>query len=197
VSGDNELEITYEATTDKKTHVNLTNHLYFNLSNLRAENVMQHELTIHATHYAVPGKGNIPTGELKDVKNTPLDFSTATPIGARIGELPNGYDHNYVLKDNNDQDLKLAATVYEPLSGRRMELFTTHSGLEFASAGWLNVKGKGGKTYGKSAGFLLYPQHLPDSPNRPDFPSTLLEPGERYYEKTVYKFSTEIPASEE
>lgn len=197
VTDDNELQITYEASTDKKTHVNLTNHIYFNLSNLRAEKVMQHELTIHATHYAVPGKGNIPTGELKEVANTPLDFSTSTPIGARIGELPNGYDHNYVLKEKNDQDLKLAASVYEPLTGRRMELFTTHTGLEFASAGWLNVKGKGGKAYGKSAGFLLYPQHLPDSPNRPDFPSTLLEPGKRYSEKTVYKFSTEGPASKE
>ena len=150
---------------------------------------MQHELTIHAEEYAVPGKGNIPTGELSEVAGSELDFTSATPIGSRIQSLPRGYDHNYVLKKSNDGKLILAASVLEPVSGRTMEVYTTHTGLEFASASWLNLDGKGGKRYGKSSGFLLYPQHLPDSPNRPDFPSTILEPGQVYSEKTVYRFS--------
>ncbi|MGC1241258.1 MAG: aldose epimerase family protein [Chryseosolibacter sp.] len=190
VTDDNSLQITYEAETDQQTHVNLTNHLYFNLSGLQAEDIMQHELKINATEFAVPGKGNIPTGELKRVEGTPLDFRDPMVIGSRIEALPNkGYDHNYVLKPDNDTELILAATVHDPVSGRIMEVYTTHTGLEFASANWLKVRGKGGANYGRSAGFLLYPQHLPDSPNRPDFPSTLLQPGERYHEKTVYKFS--------
>lgn len=190
VTHDNSLILSYEAETDKKTHVNLTNHLYFNLSGVQSADILQHELTINATKFAVPGKGNIPTGELRNVEGTALDFRKAAIIGSRIDEAPNkAYDHNYVLKPENDTELILAATVREPVSGRFMEVYTTHTGLEFASANWLNVKGKGGADYGKSAGFLLYPQHLPDSPNRPDFPSTLLLPGERYQERTVYKFS--------
>lgn len=189
VTESNGLQITYEAQTDKKTHVNLTNHLYFNLSGLQSPDVSQHELTINAAYYAVPGKGNIPTGELRAVEGSALDFVTAKPIGARIGEFPNGYDHNYVIKRENNDELTQAAVVYEPVSGRVMEVLTTHTGLEFASANWLNVGGKAGKHYGKSAGFLLYPQHLPDSPNRPEFPSTILEPGSRYRQQTVYNFS--------
>lgn len=191
VTPDNSLQITYEAETDKKTHVNLTNHLYFNLSGMKSANVMDHELMINASHFAVPGKGNIPTGELRSVQGTALDFRSPTRIGARINDQPGLYDHNYVLKPENDTELLLAATVHEPKSGRFMEVFTTHTGLEFASANWLKVKGKDSKDYGRSAGFLLYPQHLPDSPNRPDFPSTLLTPGERYTEKTIYKFSVQ------
>ena len=189
VTYDNSLRIDYEGETDKKTIVNLTNHNYFNLSGMKVDNVLGHELMISATHYAVPGKGNIPTGEIREVEGSPLDFTEALPIGARIQEFAKGYDHNYVLKEKNDPELILAATVHEPGSGRFMEVFTTHTGLEFASANWLKVKGKGGLSYGESAGFLLYPQHLPDSPNRPDFPSTILEPGKRYAERTVYKFS--------
>lgn len=188
VTDDNALEISYEAETDKKTPVNLTNHLYFNLSGMAVDDVLNHELQIHAAEYAVPGKGNIPTGELRKVAGSALDFNTATPIGSRIESLPGGYDHNYVLKPENNDKLILAATVYEPVGGRMMEVHTTHTGLEFASANWLNLTGKGGKRYGKSSGFLLYPQHLPDSPNRTDFPTTILEPGSRYAEKTVYKF---------
>lgn len=190
VTDDNSLEITYEAETDKKTHVNLANHTYFNLAGSNVDNILQHELQINATHYAVPGKGNIPTGELRHVEGTPLDFRKSTLIGSRISEMPGqSYDHNYVLKPQNDSELILAAAAYAPGSGRSMEVYTTHTGLEFASANWLNVTGKGGTKYSKSAGFLLYPQHLPDSPNRPDFPTTLLEPGEKYRERTVYRFS--------
>ena len=188
VTADNSLEISYKAVTDKKTPVNLTNHLYFNLSAMATDDVMQHELTIHAEEYAVPGKGNIPTGELRDVAGSELDFTSPSTIGSRIQSLPRGYDHNYVLKKTNDNRLILAASVHDPVSGRVMEVHTTHTGLEFASANWLNLDGKNGKHYGKSSGFLLYPQHLPDSPNRPDFPSTILEPGKIYSEKTVYRF---------
>ena len=188
VTDDNSLEISYEAKTDKKTPVNLTNHLYFNLSAMGSPDVMQHELTIHAEEYAVPGKGNIPTGELREVAGSELDFRSPAPIGSGIQSMPRGYDHNYVLKKENNDKLIPAAAVHEPVSGRVMEVYTTHTGLEFASASWLNLDGKNGRHYGKSSGFLLYPQHLPDSPNRPDFPSTILEPGKVYTEKTVYKF---------
>lgn len=190
VTNDNSLEISYEAVTDKKTPVNLTNHLYFNLSAMATHHVMQHELTIPAEAYAVPGEGNIPTGELREVAGSELDFRSPSPIGSRIQSLPRGYDHNYVLKQENDDKLIFAASVHEPESGRVMEVYTTHTGLEFASANWLNLDGKSGRHYGKSSGFLLYPQHLPDSPNRPDFPSTILDPGKVYSEKTVYRFSS-------
>jgi len=187
---ENALILHYEAETDKKTHVNLTNHLYFNLSAFDSADVMQHELTINAERYAVPGRGNIPTGELKRVEGSALDFISAKAIGARISELEDGYDHNYVIKPSNSDELVQAGTVYDPMSGRLMELQTTHTAVEFASADWLDVQGRGGNVYGKRAAFLFYPQHLPDSPNRPEFPSTLLEPGVRYSAKTVYTFYT-------
>lgn len=200
LSDQNDLKINYEARTDKQTHVNLTNHSYFNLTAGQADNILQHELTIYADRYAVVDKNMIPTGELRQVKGTPADFTQATPIGARIEQVPGGYDHNYVLKMQNNDSLVLAATVYDPASGRYMEVHTTQEGIEFASANWLDgsLTGKADKKYTKNYGFLLYPQHLPDSPNHPDFPSTVLEPGEVYSETTIYKFSAEesIPESQ-
>jgi aldose 1-epimerase len=189
VTEESSLQITYEAETDKPTHVNLTNHLYFNLSAFQTPDVLQHQLNINAGYYAVPGEGNIPTGELRSVEGTSLDFVRPRAIGSMIGEHPEGYDHNFVIKRENDGVLMQAATVYDPVSGRLMEVQTTHTGIEFASADWLDVNGKGRKQYGKRSGFLLYPQHLPDSPNRPEFPTTLLLPGQRYSEKTIYGFS--------
>lgn len=193
LSDQNDFKINYEARTDKQTHVNLTNHSYFNLTAGQADNILQHELTIYADRYAVVDKNMIPTGELREVQGTPADFTQATPIGARVEQLPGGYDHNYVLKMQNNDSLILAATVYEPVSGRYMEVYTTQEGIEFASANWLNgsLMGKADQRYTKNYGFLLYPQHLPDSPNHPDFPSTVLKPGEVYSETTIYKFSVE------
>ena len=193
LSDNNELGIEYKATTDKKTYVNLTQHCYFNLSGGKASNVLNHEVTLFANQYAVVDETMIPTGELKDVKGTPADFTTPRAIGANIDQLPNGYDHNFPVKGSDPANPTLVGRVYEPLSGRVMELFTSRTGFEFASANWLNGSaiGKGGVHYTKQYGFLLYPQSLPDSPNHPDFPSTLLKPGETYHEITVYKFSAE------
>jgi aldose 1-epimerase len=199
LSRDNALQIDFQATTDKKTLVNLTNHSYFNLSGGLAEDVLQHELQIQADQYAVVDKGMIPTGELREVRGTPADFTQPTPIGARMEQVPGGYDHNFVLRQTTgDGAPALAASVYEPLSGRRMEVYTTRNfrnSLEFASANWLNGshQGKEGRRYGKSAGFLLYPQNLPNSPNQPEFPSAVLEPGQAYAETSIYRFSAQEP----
>ncbi|GAB3255561.1 galactose mutarotase [Larkinella harenae] len=187
----NELRIDYEARTDQKTHVNLTHHNYFDLSAGQARNIQQHEVRIDANRYVVMDSKMVPTGELWAVSNTALDFTKPTAIGARLNQLPGAYDHNFVLNRSDDKSIRLAATVFEPLSGRFLEVSTTEPGLELATANWLNGKlnGKGNRTYASQAGFLLYPQHLPDSPNQPTFPPTLLEPGQVYRQTTVYRFS--------
>ncbi|CAN5349356.1 galactose mutarotase [soil metagenome] len=192
LTDNNELRIDFQAETDKKTLVNLTNHSYFNLSAGESDHNGQHVLTIHADRYAVVDDTMIPTGELRNVAGTPADFTNPTPINKGLEQLSGGFDHNYVLKDQRNNELKLAASVHEPVTGRYMELHTTISGLEFASANWLDGshEGKNGEKYTKSYGFLLYPQQLPDSPNNPEFPTAVLEPGAVYKETTVYKFST-------
>ncbi|MGV3639125.1 MAG: aldose epimerase family protein [Adhaeribacter sp.] len=191
LSEDNELKIAYQATTDKATPVNLTNHSYFNLSAGAAETVLQHEVTIKADRFTVVDDKLIPTGELRPVAGTVMDFTKPTPIGTRIAQVEGGgYDHNYVLRDAKGP-LQLAATVSEPVSGRVMEVYTTEPGIQFYSGNFLNgkVTGKGNVAYKKHSGFCLETQHFHDSPNQPGFPSTILRPGETYQTTTVYKFS--------
>ena len=189
----NELKIDYTATTDKPTIVNLTNHSYFNLSG--DADVLQHQVTINADRFTPVDAGLIPTGELKPVKGTPFDFTTATAIGARIGQndpqlkIGNGYDHNWVLNKGSG-GLTKAAEVYEAKSGRVMEVWTTEPGVQFYTGNFLNgtLKGKG-KTYGFRSGLCLETQHYPDSPNKANFPSTTLRPGQTYQTTTVYRFA--------
>jgi aldose 1-epimerase len=190
LTDDNELKIDYEASTDKATPVNLTNHSYFNLAAGKAEDALDHILMLNADKFTVVDAALIPTGENRNVKGTPMDFTTPVAIGARIAQVEGGYDHNYVLTDTSGT-LKLAATVYEPLTGRFMEVHTTEPGVQFYSGNFLDASltGKGNIAYKKHYGFCLETQHFPDSPNQPNFPSTILRPGEKYAQTTVYKFS--------
>jgi len=192
----NELKIDYTATTDKPTVMNLTNHAYFNLAGQGEGDILQHQLRLTPTKFTPVDSGMIPTGELRPVAGTPLDFTKATAIGARIDaddeqlKLGRGYDHNFVL--DNAGKLALAAEVHEPRSGRVMEAWTTEPGIQFYTGNFLDgtIHGKAGKVYPRRCAFCLETQHFPDSPNQPKFPSTVLRPGGRYQSTTVYKFGT-------
>ena len=193
LTDDSGLRIDYEATTDKTTVVNLTNHTYFNLKDAGATPMLDHELMIAADRFTPVDETLIPTGELREVAGTPFDFRTPTAIGARIDaddaqiKAGKGYDHNYVLK--GDGSLSLAARVYEPQSGRVMEVLTTEPGVQFYSGNFMDGSiTSRGATYGRRHAFCLETQHFPDSPNQPDFPSTVLKPGETYQTTTVYRF---------
>jgi aldose 1-epimerase len=193
----NELRIDYSATTDKDTFVNLTNHSYFNLSGVVNQEIVNHQLLLHAEKFTPVDATLIPTGELRAVAGTPFDFTKATPIGARINQddeqlkFGKGYDHNWVLKRGGNV-LQLAAEVFEPASGRVLEVLTTEPGVQFYSGNFLDgtVHGKGGQLYGHRTGFCLETQHFPDSPNHPNFPSTELKPGQAYRSTTVFRFAT-------
>ncbi len=197
LSDANELTIHYRATTDKDTIMNLTQHPYFNLAGQGAADILRHELTLNAGTFT-PIDGNmIPTGELRAVKDTPFDFSKPTTIGARIGEedeqltLAGGYDHNWVLNKTGDDALTFAARVFEPESGRILEVLTTEPGIQFYSGNSLDGRvGKTGTAYVPRSGFCLETQHFPDSPNHPQFPSTILRPGEEFRSTTIFRFRT-------
>jgi len=195
LTSDNALNIDYTATTDKATPINLTNHSYFNLAAGQAPDALGHLLMLAADRYTVVNASLIPTGELRPVTGTPMDFTKPTAIGARLAQVEGGYDHNYVLK-NSDSSSKLAAAVYEPTSGRYMEVFTTEPGIQFYSGNFLDgsLTGKGNTNYKQHYGFCLETQHFPDSPNQSNFPNTILRPGETYNTSTSYKFSVKNQA---
>ncbi|PVY41380.1 aldose 1-epimerase [Pontibacter virosus] len=190
LTGFNALKIDYEATTDKATPVNLTNHSYFNLSAGKEKDILNHIVTINADQFTATDETLIPTGELAPVKGTPYDFTTPTRVGERIDNLQGfGYDLNYVVR-NGGEKLVHAATVEEPTTGRVMEVHTTQPGIQFYTAFHLDgtLTGHNNTTYNRYAGLCLEAQHFPDSPNQESFPSSIIRPGEKYSETTVYKF---------
>ncbi len=197
LADNNKLTVEYRATTDKATPINLTQHTYFNLKGEGEGTILGHELFLNAKEYTPIDAGFIPTGDLVSVAGTPFDFTTPKTIGRDIGqahqqlEFGLGYDHNFVLQGEKGT-MKLAARVYDPTSGRVLEVHTEEPGVQFYCGNFLDgtLKGKSGKPYVHRGGFCLETQHYPDSPNRPEFPSTILRPGEQYKTKTVFTFST-------
>ena len=187
----NELRIEYQAATDKPTPINLTNHSYFNLSAGKDSVQLRQEMQLNADRFTAVNDQLIPTGKLPSVKGTPMDFSRSKKIGIEIEKVRGGYDHNYVLNKKGDE-LSLAATVFDPQSGRMMEMFTTEPGVQFYTGNFLDgsLTGKHGIRYVQHAGFCLEAQYFPDSPNQPSFPNCVLRPGETYHQLTIYKFST-------
>ena len=188
------LRLAYTATTDKPTVLNLTNHSYFNLNYGHDKDILGHELTLNADRFTPVDNTLIPTGKLQAVAGTPMDFRQPHAIGERIrqvpGAAPGGYDHNWVLADKPRAAPELAATVYEPTTGRTMQVYTDQPGVQFYSGNFLkgNLKGKDGVAYPQHYGFCLETQHFPDSPNEPQFPSTVLRPGETFHSVTEYRF---------
>jgi len=194
----NELRIEYRATTDKDTVINVSNHAYYNLAGQGNGDILKHELKLYASRFTPVDQTLIPTGELRDVKGTPFDFTKATAIGARIDQdeqqlkYGKGYDHNWVLDQKAKGLPAPAAEAYDPQSGRVLEISTTEPGVQFYSGNFLDgtIHGKEGKVYGHRFAFCLETQHFPDSPNHPDFPTTVLKPGQHFHSSSTYRFST-------
>lgn len=201
LTDDDELVVDYRAVTDKATPVNLTQHSYFNLKGEGSDTILDHQLMINASEFTPVNDTLIPTGEIRSVKDTSFDFTQATPIGERIEQdneqltFGGGYDHNFVLArgDAAADALVVAAKVWEPQSGRMVEITTTEPAIQFYSGNFLNgdLMGKQGQAYGHRSGFALETQHYPDSPNQEAFPSTILAPGDTYRSRTVYRFSAQ------
>jgi len=197
LTDENALVIHYEATTDKATPINLSQHSYFNLAGEGSGDILNQELMLNADRFTPVDKNLIPTGELRSVKGTPFDFTTSTKMGARIDDsydqmvLGHGYDHNFII-NRKGEGLTLAARAYDPTSGRVLEVSTTQPAVQFYTGNFLDgtVTGKQGHVYKRRNAFCLETQHYPDSPNHPDFPTTILKPGETFKSETVFKFST-------
>jgi aldose 1-epimerase len=191
LNNQNEFQILYEATTDKATPINLTHHSYFNLSGVSSLDILDHEVMINADQYTSTDGDSIPTGKLTNLRNSSFDFTTSRRIGDKINQIEGGYDHNFVLNKGAEK-YSLAARAIDPLSGRMMEVLTTEPGLQFYTGNYLNgkEKGKKGISYNKHHGFCLEAQQYPDSPNQPNFPSSIIQPGSVYNQKTVYKFNS-------
>ncbi|MCA9214783.1 MAG: galactose mutarotase [Planctomycetales bacterium] len=196
LTDDNEIHCHYQAKTDKATPVNLTQHTYFNLKGEGNGDILGHQLMLNADHYTPTDATAIPTGEIAAVKGTPFDFTSAKAIGRDINqahqqlEFGLGFDHNWVLRDANAPGMKRAAKVYEPSTGRTLEIHTTEPGVQFYCGNFLDgrLKGKSGKSYVHRGGFCLETQHYPDSPNQPNFPSSIVTPDKPYDTTTVFKF---------
>ncbi|MBN1523410.1 MAG: galactose mutarotase [Spirochaetales bacterium] len=197
LTGHNELEIEYRASTDKPTVIAFTNHAYWNLSGEGSGDILSHELELNAKYITIVREGLIPTGEFLAVKNTPFDFTVPTPIGLHINDESHlltfgfGYDHNWVIDRSGETGLVQAASLYEPDSGRYMEVFTTEPGIQFYAGNHLDgtLVGKSNLPYTKRSGLCLETQHFPDSPNHANFPSTVLRQNEDFYSRTLYRFS--------
>ena len=195
----NQLTIDYSATSDKASIINLTNHAYFNLDGHQAGSILEHEVMLNANHFTPIDESSIPTGVILDVAGTPLDFRQRKAIGLDIESedrqmtFGSGYDHNFVINHSEPGSVSLAAEVYSPNSGRVMKVYTDQPGVQFYTGNFLNgtLVGKEGAVYGRRSAFCLETQHFPDSPNKPMFPSTILQPGDQFASRTIFEFLTE------
>jgi aldose 1-epimerase len=199
LTNDNELQIGYQVTTDKDTVINFTNHSYFNLAGNGSGSIEDEMLLVNADRYTPSGPDQIPTGEIAPVEGTPLDFRQMMPIGARLNSAfqqmvyAHGYDHNFVLNQHPGDGMTFAARAYDPYSGRVIDCFTTEPGLQVYTSNGLNgsVVGSSGTTYRQTEAFTLETQHFPDSPNKPNFPTTELKPGQEFHSTTIFRFATD------